>query len=148
MKTHLKFIPTIITLWFGLLAAGAAEPKVEAGPNGGRLLEKTQPKAEFLVEKDRTVSIRFYDAGLKPVAVTGQSGAVIAMADGRRTRLDFKPQDGRLVSTSKLPDGDGYGLVVQLKARADAKPQNFRFTLDLHTCGGCQRAEYACTCGH
>ena len=43
---------------------------------------------------------------------------------------------------------DGYNLVVQFKQTADAKPQNFRFKLDLHTCGGCKRAEYACTCGH
>ena len=45
----------------GLLSAAAAD-KVEAGPKGGRILEKTNPKAEFFVEKDRTVSISFYDA--------------------------------------------------------------------------------------
>jgi hypothetical protein len=37
---------------------------------------------------------------------------------------------------------------VQFKQSATAKPQNFRFKLDLSTCGECQRLEYACTCGH
>ena len=49
---------------------------------------------------------------------------------------------------TKLPDGEGYNLVVQFKQTAEAKPQNFRFKLDLHTCGECKRAEYACICGH
>jgi len=37
-------------------------------------------------------------------------------------------------------------LMVQFKPTAEAKQQNFRFKLETHTCGGCQRAEYACTC--
>jgi len=53
-----------------------------------------------------------------------------------------------LVSKTKLPDGDGYNVVVQFKQAAAAKPQNFRFKLETHTCGGCKRAEYACTCDH
>ena len=51
-----------------------------------------------------------------------------------------------LVSKTKLPEGDGYNLVVQFKQTADAKPQNFRFKLETTTCAGCKRAEYACTC--
>jgi hypothetical protein len=38
------------------------------GPKGGRLLDKTEPKAEFFLEKDHTVTITFYDAALKPVS--------------------------------------------------------------------------------
>jgi hypothetical protein len=34
--------------------------------------------------------------------------------------------------------------VVQLN---NAKPQNQRFNVDTHVCEGCQRAEYAYTCG-
>lgn len=34
-----------------------------------RLLEKTEPKAEFFLEKDHTVTIKFFDAALKPVLV-------------------------------------------------------------------------------
>jgi hypothetical protein len=51
-----------------------------------------------------------------------------------------------LVSKTKLPEGDGYNLVVQFRPSADAKPQNLRFKLDTHICGGCKRAEYACNC--
>ena len=52
------------------------------------------------------------------------------------------------MSKTKLPEGDGYNVVVQFKQTAEAKPQNFRFKLDLATCGECKRAEYACSCGH
>ena len=46
---------------------------------------------------------------------------------------------------NQLP-GDGYNIVVQLKQTPEAKPQIFRFTYDASICGGCKRAEYACTC--
>ena len=49
---------------------------------------------------------------------------------------------------AKLPDGEGYNVVVQFKQTANAKPVNLRFRLDLATCGECKRAEYACTCDH
>lgn len=129
----------------GLLTVTAAE-KVEAGPKGGRILGKTTPKAEFLVEKDKTVSINFYDGAGKPVAATEQSVTVIADGKGGKQKLEFEKQGNALVSKTKLPEGDGYNVVVQFKPTADARPQNFRFTYDAHICGGCKRAEYACTC--
>ena len=131
-------------LFAGLLDVNAAG-KVAGGPKGGRLLEKIEPRAEFFMEKDRTVTIAFYDAALKPVAAIAQTVTVIA--DGK-TKLEFEKKGDVLVSKTKLPEGDGYNVVVQLKQTAEAKPQNFRFKLELHNCGGCQRAEYACTCGH
>lgn len=146
MNARLNLIA--IALITGMLTVIGAEKKVEAGPNGGRLLEKTQPKAEFLVEKDRTVRIAFFDAALKPVTAAAQNVTVIADAKSGKTRLDFERKGDVLVSKSKLPEGDGYPVVVQFKQDAEARPQNFRFTLELHTCGGCKRAEYACTCGH
>src|SRR5690242_1796609 len=141
MKTPLNLIAVAIALSAGLLAGIAAEKKVEAGPKGGRLLEKTQPRAEFLVEKDHTVSIRFYDATLKPVASAEQNVIVIADAKSGKAKLEFEKKDGNLVSKTKLPEGDGYPVVVQFKQDAEAKPQNFRFAIDLHNCGGCKRAE-------
>ena len=82
--------------------------------------------------------------------------AWIALADGQSAEaiqlmteaaeLELEKKGDVLVSKAKLPEGDGYGVVVQLKQTADAKPQNFRFKLETHTCGGCKRAEYACTC--
>jgi hypothetical protein len=144
MKTSLNLFAIVVALSAGLLTVNAAD-KIVGGPKGGRLLEKTEPRAEFFMEKDRTVTITFYDAVLKPVAATAQSVAVIA--DGK-TKLEFEKQGDVLVSKTKLPEGDGYNVVVQLKQTDEAKPQNFRFKLELHNCGGCNRAEYACTCDH
>lgn len=146
MKTRLLFLPLLVgALCAGLLTVNAVDKKIVGGPKGGRLLEKTEPRAEFFMEKDHSVTITFYDAALKPVAATAQ--IVTVVADGK-TKVEFEKKGDVLVSKTKLPEGEGYGVVVQFKSRADAKPQNFRFKLELHTCGGCQRAEYACTCGH
>lgn len=148
MKNTITLITLAGVLCAGLFTVSAADKKDIAGPKGGRLLEKTDPKAEFFLEKDHTVTIIFYDAALKPVAAAEQSVTVIADAkDGKKT-IEFEKKGDVLVSKSKLPDGDGYNLVVQFRQNADARPQNFRFKLDTHICGGCDRAEYACTCGH
>ena len=132
----------------GLLMLTAADKKHLGGPKGGRLLEKTEPKSEFYLEKDRTVTITFYDATLKPVPAGDQVVTVIAdVKEGKQT-VKFEKKGDVLVSKGKLPEGDGYNLVVQFKQTADAKPQNFRFKLNLHTCGECKRPEYACICDH
>ena len=145
MKTRIITLAGVLCA--GLLTAIAAE-KIEGGPKGGRILEKTNPRAEFFVEKDKTVSINFYDASMRPVAPTNQNVTVIAEAiDGKQT-LEFEKKGGALVSKTKLPEGDGYNVVVQFKQTADARPQNFRIKYDAHTCGECKRAEYACICGH
>lgn len=147
MKTSLTLLTLAGVLCAGLVTLNAAD-KQPAGPKGGRLLEKTEPKAEFYLEKDHTATITFYDAALKAVPAAAESVTVIADAkDGKKT-VEFEKKGDMLVSKTKLPEGDGYNLVVQFKQTADAKPQNFRFNLDTHTCGGCKRAEYACTCGH
>jgi len=150
MNTSSKFLALAGVLCAGLLAlnAPAADKKQIGGPKGGRLLEKTDPRAEFHVEKDRTVSITFYDAALKPVPVTSQSVTVIADPKDAKTKVEFERKGDLLVSKGKLPDGEDYSLVVQFRQTADAKPQNFRFKLETHVCGGCNRAEYACTCDH
>jgi hypothetical protein len=147
MNTTLQRILVTTVLLAGLCATSAADKKhLLGGPKGGRLLEKTEPRAEFYIEKDRTVSVTFYDAGLKPVVVAAQTLTVIADAKDGKAKVEFEKKGDALVSKTKLPEGDGYNLVVQFKQTADAKPQNFRFKLETHTCGGCKRAEYACTC--
>ena len=128
------------------LALNAADKKRIGGPKGGRLMEGTEPEAEFVVEKDHTVTIAFYDSALKPIAATEQNVTVIADASGNKTKIEFEKKGDVLVSKAKLPAGGDYNVVVQFKQKADAKPQNFRFKLDLATCGGCKRAEYACIC--
>jgi hypothetical protein len=126
----------------------AADKKIEAGPKGGRLLEQTAPRMEFVVEKDRTVVINFYDDKLQPLPAGNQVVTVIAETKSGKTKLELTRKDGKLVSQIRLPEGDGYPVVVMIKAREDAKSRNYRFVLDLRVCGGCKRAEYACTCDH
>ena len=146
MNTSIKLLILVGVICAGLLTLQAADKKHLGGPKGGRLLEKTEPKAEFFLEKDHTVTIAFYDAALKPVPASAQAVTVVADAKGGKKTVEFERKGDVLVSKTKLPDGDGYNLVVQFKQSADAKPQNFRFKLETHTCGGCQRAEYSCTC--
>ena len=148
MKTSLKLLTLAGLLCAGILTLNAADKKHLGGPKGGRLLEKTEPKAEFFLEKDHTATITFYDAALKPVTAGAQTVTVIADAKDGKATIEFEQKGDVLVSKTKLPEGDGYNLVVQFKQIADAKPQNFRFKLDLHTCGECRRAEYACICDH
>lgn len=148
MKTNLRILTVAAALCGGLFTAVAAEKKVEGGPKGGRILDKTSPKAEFFVEKDRTVTITFYDDKLQPVPVGNQVVTVIAEAKSGKTKVELERKDGRLVSPTPLPDGEGYTIVVMIKAREETKSQNLRFKLETHFCGGCKRAEYACICDH
>jgi hypothetical protein len=146
MKASLKLITLAALLCTGIPALNAGDEKHLGGPKGGRLLEKTEPKAEFFLEKDHTVTITFYDAALKPVPAAAQSVTVIADAKSGRQTVAFEKKGDVLVSKTKLPEGDGYNLVVQFKPAPDSKPQNYRFKLETYECGGCKRAEYACTC--
>jgi hypothetical protein len=148
MKISRHILTLAGVLCAGLVTATAAEKKLEGGPKGGRILDKTSPKAEFFIEKDRNVTIAFYDAAMKPVPAADQSVTVIADAKDGKQKIEFEKKGDTLVSKTKLPEGEGYNIVVQFKQTADAKPQNFRFKADLHTCGECKRAEYACVCDH
>ena len=142
----MKFLKVAGLLCAGLMTINAADKKHLGGPNGGRFLEKTEPKAEFVVEKDHTARINFFDAASKPVAVAGQNVTVIAETKEGKEKIEFEKKGDALVSKTKLPEGDGYNVVVQFKPTAEAKSQNYRFKLDLQTCGECKRAEYACIC--
>jgi len=148
MKTNLRILSVAAAICAGLFTVAAAEKKVEGGPKGGRLLDKTSPKTEFFVEKDRTVSITFYDDKLQPVPAGNQVVTLIAETKSGRTKVELVRKDGKLVSQTPLPEGDGYTIVLMIKAREDTKSQNFRIKLETHLCGGCKRAEYACTCDH
>lgn len=149
MKTRLRILSLAAALCVGLFTAGAADKHVhKATPKGGRLLDKTEPPAEFVVEKDRSVTIHFYNEEMKPVAATTQNVTVIADARSGKATLQFEKHGDSLVSKTKLPEGDGYNVVVQFRQTAEARPVNLRFKLDLHTCGECKRAEYACSCDH
>ncbi len=151
----MKTLLTILTLAGVLCAAPTAlyaetghDHKRVGGPKGGRLLENTDPRAEFYVEKDNTVTVTFYDDVLKPVAVAEQNVTVIAETEGNKTTVEFEKKGDVLISKGTLPAGHALNLVVQFKQTAAAKPSNSRFILEDHICGVCKRAEYACICGH
>jgi len=151
MKTSIRLLTLAGALCAGLFTTSAADKHDHAHlatPKGGRVLDKTTPHAEVVFEKDRSFTVNFYNDALNPVAATSQTATVIASAKGGKTTIEFERKGDSLVSKTKLPEGDGYNIVVQFRQTAEAKPQNFRFKLELYTCGGCKRAEYACTCDH
>ena len=126
----------------------AADKKLVAGPKGGKLLETAAQKTEFFVNQDRKVEIYFYDAGLNPVAPGARVVSVTAEPKSGRQQLEFEKTATGFVSKTKLPPGDPYRVVVQLREKADARPQNFRVEFNLEKCGECKLSEYACICGH
>ena len=144
----MKSLPLLATLLVATTLGLAAEKKPTPGPKGGKLLENSTPRAEFFVEKDNRVTVTFYDEKLKPVPVAGQVIAITAEPASGKVKLELEKKGDVLVSKEPLPKGDGYNIVVQVKATADAKPQNFRLKFDLHLCGECKFKEYACTCDH
>ena len=139
------FIGTFSLLLF---AAGIslADTTVEAGPRNGRMLKFGASHAEFLVEKDRTISFAFYDAAKKQQPAAGQVITATAEAPSGKRKLDFERKGDLLVSKEPLPEGDNYNVIVQAKDSAEAKPQNFRIKLNLTMCKACNHPEYACTC--
>jgi hypothetical protein len=92
--------------------------------------------------------VRLYDTALKPLPPGEQTVNAFAEVKSNKVKLEFEKKGDVLVSKTPLPEGDGYNMVVQIKTKPDAKPQNFRIKYDAGTCGECKRAEYACTCGH
>ncbi len=142
MKTLLSLL-TILAL---AATPALADAKVKAGPRKGRILELETQNAEFFVEKDRTISIAFYDAAMKAQPPEDQVVTATAEAPGAKTKLEFDKKGDLLVSKTPLPPGEGYQVVVQAKPSADAKPKNFRIKLQTHICKGCSNPEYACTC--
>lgn len=147
MKTNLRqFLLVSFTLAASAVAF-AAQPL--AGPKGGKILTTAAPHAEFFVEKDRTVTITFYDTSLKPVAVAGQVVTGVAEAKTGQVGLEFAAKGGALVSNVPLPKGDDYTVVLQVRETASARPKVYRVQFSEEVCGECKRAEYACVCeGH
>ena len=146
MKTANRIVTLLALISLGVATTLSAAEKKTGGPKGGRLLENESPRAEFFVEKDRTVSITFYDKDLKAVPPGEQVVTAIAETKKSKEKLEFEKKGDALVSKTPLPEGEGYNVVVQIKAKPDAKAQNFRIKYDTSTCEKCKRAEYACVC--
>ena len=98
-----------------------ADAKVKAGPRKGLLLDLGGKQAEFFVEKDRSISIAVYDAALKAQPPSTEVITATAEAPSGKAKMAFEVKDGKLVSTTKLPEGEGYQVVVQAQAAPDAK---------------------------
>ena len=143
MKTIRKLTLVSIAL---LASAVAFAAKPVPGPKGGRILTTEAPHVEFFVEKDRSVTVTFYDKALKPVAAAGQVVAATAEAKSGKVQLVFTEKNGAFVSKNALPEGDDYNVVVQIRVNANARPTNYRVLFHDEVCAECRRAEYACTC--
>ncbi len=144
----MKTIARLLTVAMFVAFSGTvlADIKVKAGPRKGRVLELAGQNAEFFVEKDHTISIAFYDAAMKAQPASVQVVTATAEAPSGKAKIEFEKKGDLLVSKAPLPAGEGYQVVVQVKATADAKAKNFRIPLILHTCKGCSNPEYACIC--
>lgn len=121
--------------------------KKEAGPNGGRIIESTEPHCEFYVTADRMVQISFLDdAGnlvKPPYSVT-----LIGGSRGHPTRLSFEIENDVLVSNQPLPEADIIPVVVQFEDLTSAKKLRERFNVRFDDCPTCEYKEYACICDH
>jgi hypothetical protein len=150
MKTKLLTLSFLIASLAFTYASDTPKPDHthKAGPNGGRLIEKIEPHAEFLVNKDNKVEVRFVDDNNKVVAPGAQVVTVTLGDRSAPTKLIFTKDGNKLISDKAIPSGNELPTVVQIKANADAKAVNEKFNLNLDKCPTCKHQEYACTCGH
>ena len=124
-----------------------AKGEKKAGPNGGRILTKVEPRAEFWVMPDKRIRITFLNDKDEPIAPSAQT---VTVTTGQRTApvtLTFERKDNALVSIKPLT-ADKQPAVVQIRTSPDAKTVVERFTLDFAICPECKKPEYACTCNH
>lgn len=148
----LKLIQTLaLTLGLVFTAVAADDhghDQAKVGPTGGKLLTKVEPHAEFLVNADKKIEIRFLDEANKVVAPNDQVVTVTMGDRSAPTRLVFTREGDKLVSEKAIPEGKVLPTVVQIKANTSAKTISERFNLNLAVCPICDNAEYACTCSH
>ncbi len=151
MKTQLLTTLLTLALAFTINAAGKHDHDHEhakAGPTGGRLLTKVEPRAEFFVNKDNKVEIRFIDDDNKVVA-PGEQVVSVTLGDRRSpTKLSFTKDGNKLISDQPIPEGSSLPTVVQIRAKEGAKTVTEKFNLNLSQCPTCKYKEYACACGH
>ena len=129
-----------------VLASPALAERGEVGPRGGKLLDNAEPRAEFFVLPDRHVSIMFVDENKKTTPPSNQEISVRVANVGKTSEMKLLKKGDEFVSSESLPEGDGHLVTVQIKKSPSEKPENFRIKYESHTCGGCNHAEYACTC--
>lgn len=121
---------------------------IVAGPTGGRLITEVEPHAEFFVNQDNKIEIRFFDHDNEPVAPGAQTVSVIMGERSKPTKLAFAKDGDKLISDQAIPAGNMLPTVVQIKATPDSKTVTERFNLNLEKCPTCEYREYACICEH
>lgn len=153
MKT--TTIITLLALAFSPLVFADEKEKhdhdhehIVAGPTGGRMITEVEPHAEFFVNQDNKIEIRFFDHDNEPVAPAGQTVSVILGERSKPTKLAFAKDGDKLISDQAIPAGNLLPTVIQIKASADAKTVTERFNLNLSDCPTCDYKEYACICDH
>ena len=143
----MKHILTTLLLTLSLTLY-AADTKIQAGPTGGRLITSVEPHAEFFVNPDKKVEIRFIDDAGKVVAPGTQSVTVTLGDRSAPTKLAFTKDGDKLISDKPIPAGNDNPTVVQIRAKEGTKPVNEKFNLNLEKCPTCKYQEYACICAH
>lgn len=144
MKTNIRQLLLVSITLAASAVAFAAKPLL--GPKGGKIVTTEAPHVEFFVEKDRKVTVTFYDANLKPVAPAGQVITGVAEAKTGKVGLEFAAKGGALVSNVALPAGHDVPVVLQVRDTASARPKIYRVDFHDEVCKECKRAEYACAC--
>lgn len=147
MKSIALKLVTALVLAIPAFAADKHDKGLE-GPNAGRVLTAVQPRLEFLVTKERKVEITALAEDLKPAKLTGQIIAVTAGERSKPTKLEFKEENGKLVSSNTLPEGNDYPVSISIKANSSSKAIYEKFNLNLEKCPTCKHQEYACICEH
>lgn len=151
MKIKTIALTLLTSLCLGLTAVSVSahgdDAEKTAGPNGGRVLTGTDPRAEFFVTGERKVQITFLDDHGQAVAPAGQKVLVIAGQRSAPVQLTFAPEGDVLLSNVALPAGNRVPTIVQITP-ADGKTATERFNVNLATCPECHYAEYACICDH
>lgn len=145
MKRILPILIATLTL-SAAIAADDHDHKPTAGPNGGRVIEIEGGHAEFFIQPDKKVRVTILGEGNKAVAPGEQKVSVVAEAPSGKAKLAFAKTAEAFVSETPLPDGDGYRVVLQIRATDAGKAQNTRIDYHTEVCGECKHPEYACTC--
>ncbi|MGZ0657404.1 hypothetical protein ACWPKO_02835 [Coraliomargarita sp. W4R53] len=140
---------TAILFSLSLVAVSQSAHAAEAaGPNGGRVIEKIQPSAEFFLTPDRYAQITFLDAEGVAIAPEQQTVTLIGGDRSAPVTHTFERVGDVLRSVEPLADQPKMPIILSIKSSPDAKTVRERFYLNQHVCGGCQLEEYACICGH
>jgi hypothetical protein len=119
-----------------------------AGPTGGRVIHEVEPHAEFFINKDKKVEIRFLSDDNKVVA-PGEQVVTVTLGDRKApSKLAFIKDGDKLISDKAIPEGNDLPTVVQIRQKEGAKAVTEKFNLNLEQCPTCKYKEYACICDH